>query len=241
MLMDEPFGAVDPINRERLQHEFLRLQAQLRKTILFVTHDIDEAVKMGDLVAVLQDGGVLAQAGPPAEILARPASPFVARFVGSDRGLKRLSLSRVADLALLPPVTAHPGDRATDEHRRALAGSFPWLLLVDDVDRPIAWVAREDVRPGERLAGAPSTPAEPLLDRRATLKDALSILLGADVHAGIVVDRTRRVLGLVTVAAIAGVARDAGPEPDIAAEGGRSRITAAAVSSEPAVTEAAPG
>ena len=213
LLMDEPFGAVDPIVRERLQDELLRLQESLSKTILFVTHDIDEAVKMGDVVAVLQDGGTLAQFGPPEEILARPASPFVARFVGADRGLKRLSLSRVADLALLPPVTARPGDRATEAHRRALGASFPWLLLVDEADRPLAWVARDDVRPGEALADAPSTPAEPLLDRRATLKDALSILLGADVHAGIVVDRARRVLGLVTVAAIAGVAREAGAAP----------------------------
>jgi osmoprotectant transport system ATP-binding protein len=214
MLMDEPFGAVDPIVRERLQDEFLRLQESLSKTILFVTHDIDEAVKMGDLVAVLQDGGVLAQFGPPAEILARPASPFVARFVGADRGLKRLSLSRVADLDLLPPVTARPGDRATDEHRRALAASFPWLLLVDELDRPLAWVARGDVRPGEPLADAPCTAAEPLLDRRATLKDALSILLESDVHAGIVVDRARRVLGLVTVAGIAAIARDAATDGD---------------------------
>ena len=95
MLMDEPFGAVDPIVRERLQNELLRLQEQLAKTIVFVTHDIDEAIKLGDLVAVLQVGGVLAQFGPPAEILANPASDFVARFVGADRGLKRLSLTRV--------------------------------------------------------------------------------------------------------------------------------------------------
>ena len=99
MLMDEPFGAVDPIVRDRLQNEFLRLQEQLAKTILFVTHDIDEAIKMGDLVAVFQAGGILAQFGTPAEILAAPASDFVARFVGADRGLKRLSLLRVGDLA----------------------------------------------------------------------------------------------------------------------------------------------
>ena len=223
MLMDEPFGAVDPIVRERLQDEFLRLQESLAKTILFVTHDIDEAIKMGDLVAVLADGGVLAQFGPPAEILASPASPFVARFVGSDRGLKRLSLSRVADLELLPPVTARA--RARSGRRSCagrLAGSFPWLLLVDELDRPVAWIARDDIRPGEPLAGAHAAPAAPLLDRRATLKDALSILLDADVHAGIVVDRERRVLGLVTVAGIAGLLRETGPSGR-AGRGGRRR------------------
>jgi osmoprotectant transport system ATP-binding protein len=102
MLMDEPFAAVDPIVRERLQNELLRLQEQLAKTIVFVTHDIDEAIKLGDLVAVLQVGGVLAQFGPPDEILADPASDFVAKFVGADRGLKRLSLTRVGDLELEP-------------------------------------------------------------------------------------------------------------------------------------------
>ena len=105
MLMDEPFGAVDPIVRERLQNELLRLQEQLAKTIVFVTHDIDEAIKMGDLVAVMQVGGVLAQFGPPAEILANPASDFVARFVGADRGLKRLSL----DSRLRPGARAGTG------------------------------------------------------------------------------------------------------------------------------------
>jgi osmoprotectant transport system ATP-binding protein len=208
MLMDEPFGAVDPIVRGRLQDEFLRLQESLAKTILFVTHDIDEAIKMGDLVAVLQEGGTLAQFGPPAEILASPATPFVARFVGADRGLKRLSLLRVADLDLVAPVTARAGDLATEEHRRVPAGAQPWLLLLDEGDRPIAWIARSAVVPGSPLAAAPSTPAQPLLDRRATLKDALSVLLDADVQAGIVVDRERRVLGLVTVADITALLRD---------------------------------
>jgi len=211
MLMDEPFGAVDPIVRERLQDEFLRLQESLAKTILFVTHDIDEAIKMGDLVAVLAEGGILAQVGPPAEILARPASPFVARFVGSDRGLKRLSLSRVADLELLRPVTARAGEVGSEQLRRATASSFPWLLLVDELDRPVAWIAHDGIRPGEPLTAAHASPAAPLLDRRATLKDALSILLDADVHAGIVVDRDRRVLGLVTVAEIAGLLRESAP------------------------------
>ncbi len=103
MLMDEPFGAIDPINRERLQNEFLRLQAELRKTIVFVTHDIDEAIKMGDKIAILEEGGVLAQYDTPENILAHPASDFVSSFVGADRVLKRLSLLRVSDAELDPP------------------------------------------------------------------------------------------------------------------------------------------
>ena len=100
MLMDEPFGAIDPINRERLQDEFLRLQGELRKTIVFVTHDIDEAIKMGDKIAILREGGHLAQYATPEEILSKPADEFVARFVGADRGLKRLALTKLGDLNL---------------------------------------------------------------------------------------------------------------------------------------------
>jgi len=104
MLMDEPFGAIDPISRERLQDEFLRLQAQLRRTVVIVTHDIDEAIKMGDRIAVMKAGGVLAQYATPAELLSAPADAFVADFVGADRALKRLSLLRVRDVELAPPA-----------------------------------------------------------------------------------------------------------------------------------------
>jgi osmoprotectant transport system ATP-binding protein len=211
MLMDEPFGAVDPIVRERLQNELLRLQDQLAKTILFVTHDIDEAIKMGDLVAVLQVGGVLAQFGPPEEILAHPASDFVARFVGADRGLKRLSLSRVADLALLPVATAKPGEDAAEARERARHHSFPYLLLVDAQDRPIGWVEQTAIPATGTLTEDMAQPTSPLLSRRTTLRDALSRMLEASVMAGIVVDENERVLGLVTVEQIAAALRVAQP------------------------------
>jgi osmoprotectant transport system ATP-binding protein len=111
MLMDEPFGAIDPINRTRLQDEFLRLQEQVRKTVVFVTHDIDEAIKMGDRIAILRQGGRLAQYATPAEILTRPADEFVAEFVGADRALKRLGLSTLAEVELLAPNGSRPSDR----------------------------------------------------------------------------------------------------------------------------------
>jgi osmoprotectant transport system ATP-binding protein len=135
MLMDEPFAAVDPIARERLQDEFLRLQRQLAKTILFVTHDIDEAIKMGDLIAVMEEGGRLAQFGPPDEILAHPATDFVARFVGADRGLKRLSLVTIADLQLEPAPAGRnlPEFTATTKLRDALS-----ILLAADTRGGIA-------------------------------------------------------------------------------------------------------
>jgi osmoprotectant transport system ATP-binding protein len=102
LLMDEPFGAIDPIARHRLQDELMQLQSRVKKTIVFVTHDIDEAIKLGDRIAILREGGALAQYAPPDELLAAPADDFVAQFVGVDRGLKRLALSRLADVELLP-------------------------------------------------------------------------------------------------------------------------------------------
>ena len=102
MLMDEPFGAIDPIVRTRLQDEFLRLQREVRKTVVFVTHDIDEAIKVGDRIAILREGGRLAQYDPPATILEHPADDFVAEFVGADRALKALALHKVGDLELRP-------------------------------------------------------------------------------------------------------------------------------------------
>ena len=123
MLMDEPFGALDPITRERLQDEFVRLRREVRKTVLFVTHDLDEAIKLGDRIAILRTGGVLAQYDTPDAILAHPADEFVARFVGGDRGLKRLSLRRLADVELDTPVdgTNAPAVGETTTLRDALS------------------------------------------------------------------------------------------------------------------------
>jgi osmoprotectant transport system ATP-binding protein len=200
MLMDEPFGAVDPIVRDRLQNEFLRLQRELAKTILFVTHDIDEAIKMGDLVAVMQVGGILAQFGPPEEILTKPASDFVARFVGADRGLKRLSLTRVGDLKLATPVTARAGERAQEARQRLRNdAAFPYLLLVDAEGRPIGWISLERIPMGGTLEESQAVPASPLLEPETTLKDALSMMLASDVQAGIAVSHQGRVRGLLTL------------------------------------------
>jgi osmoprotectant transport system ATP-binding protein len=139
MLMDEPFGAIDPITRAHLQDEFQRLQQQVRKTVVFVTHDIDEAIKMGDRIAILRQGGELAQYATPAEILTNPADDFVAEFVGADRALKRLGLATLADVELIAPNGTPSGDTValTTTVRDALskliaAGGMPLTVVHDD-------------------------------------------------------------------------------------------------------------
>ena len=156
LLMDEPFSAVDPIARGRLQEEFLRLQADVRKTTVFVTHDVDEAVRLGDRIAVLSAGGKLEQYAPPAEILGRPASSFVAEFVGADRGIKRLGVTPIPASAPRAPesvpgfdtATAPPRVPATATLREALAalleGGTGWVL-VDDGDRLAGVLTPDDI------------------------------------------------------------------------------------------------
>jgi osmoprotectant transport system ATP-binding protein len=141
--MDEPFGAIDPITRERLQDEFLRLHRAIRKTVIFVTHDIDEAIKMGDRIAILRQGGVLAQYAVPDEVLACPADDFVAAFVGADRGLKRLALASLADLDLRPAAEA-PADGLRAPLRTSLRDALS--LMLSEGGRPLTAV-HDDGRP----------------------------------------------------------------------------------------------
>lgn len=149
MLMDEPFGAIDPINRARLQDEFKRLQRQVRKTVVFVTHDIDEAIKMGDKIAILREGGRLAQYDAPAEILTNPADEFVASFVGADRALKRLGLETLADVELLAldgETSAGTVARSTtvrDALSQLLAEGGRPLTVVDDGGKEVGRVTLE--------------------------------------------------------------------------------------------------
>jgi osmoprotectant transport system ATP-binding protein len=151
MLMDEPFGAIDPITRERLTNDFLRLHAEVRKTVIFVTHDIDEAIKVGDRVAILKQGA-LVQYGTPDEILAGPADDFVADFVGADRGLKRLRLRELRDIELDPvPVNGETNDLPTVGDRTSLRDALSLmvtrrvsvLVVLDDQSQPRGTVGME--------------------------------------------------------------------------------------------------
>ncbi|MBA2813086.1 ATP-binding cassette domain-containing protein [Streptomyces sp. KM273126] len=153
LLMDEPFSAVDPIVRAELQAEFIRLQKELHKTIVFVTHDIDEAIKLGDNIAVFRTGGRLAQFDTPERLLAHPADEFVAGFVGQDRGIRRLSFVKAAEV----PLRDGPVLPATTPVARARAAGEPWVLVVDDERRPLGWAAAAELPENGTLADASLT------------------------------------------------------------------------------------
>ncbi|HEX8753812.1 MAG TPA: ABC transporter ATP-binding protein [Solirubrobacterales bacterium] len=200
MLMDEPFGAIDPINRERLQNEFLRLQAELRKTVLFVTHDIDEAIKMGDRIAVMREGGRVEQYATPAELLMAPATEFVEDFVGADRALKRLALMRVKDIDLWEAPLAHVG-QASAEVRAKLADprvEVPYPLLVDSERRPLGWLSERDLAQ-ETVPSQPDSPLGPVLDLDDVMRDALADLLQGEAQYAAVTDRQGRIAGVLSV------------------------------------------
>jgi osmoprotectant transport system ATP-binding protein len=198
MLMDEPFGAVDPINRERLQNEFLRLQAEVKKTILFVTHDIDEAIKMGDRIAVLQEGGKLAQYATPAELLMAPANSFVEDFVGADRALKRLALMRVSDVDLWKAPLAFVG-QATGEVCAKLEGAeVPHALLVDSDRKPLGWLSESDLQ-RDIVPEVPDSSPDPILDSSDIMRDALSDILQAESQYAPVVDGEGKIAGVLSL------------------------------------------
>ena len=213
LLMDEPFGAIDPITRERLQNEFVRLQAELRKTVVFVTHDVGEAVKLGDTIAVLAQGGRLAQHDVPAAILGRPASDFVAEFVGADRGLKRLEVTPVALAELTQPPRVGAGAPLAEARQAMERAGVDYAVVVDD-DRALrGYVSRERVD-GDGVVEDRSLPVDARVGSEASLKDALSNLLLSDA-GWVAVVAGERFLGVVTLQSLHAASRrsEDGGEP----------------------------
>jgi osmoprotectant transport system ATP-binding protein len=199
LLMDEPFGAIDPITRTRLQNEFLRLQADINKTIIFVTHDIDEAIKMGDRIAILEMHSRIAQFATPEEILTSPATQFVEDFVGSGASLKLLNLSRIRDVEVLDDAVTG----TVDEDRETLSerlNSSDWsaLLLLDSDGRPQRWVRAPDLRT-DRPVAEMGLPAVALVEPQATLHDALDEMLVGNAGVAIVVDGKGQFQGIVDI------------------------------------------
>jgi osmoprotectant transport system ATP-binding protein len=192
LLMDEPFGAVDPITRQRLQDELLRLQEELRKTIVFVTHDFDEAVKLGDKIAILDQGSRIVQYDTPEEILGNPANDFVRGFVGHGAALKQLTLTRVRDVELHEAAVAHVGGDATEAIRAAQAINRQHVIVLDDQDRPQRWLSVDELAAPNALADVSRDEGLEVVSLASTLNDALDLMLTSS-HGVVVVTGRRNI------------------------------------------------
>jgi osmoprotectant transport system ATP-binding protein len=198
LLMDEPYSAVDPIVRARLQDELLDLQHRVHKTIVLVTHDIDEAIKLADRIVLLNIGGVVAQAGPPDELLRAPADPFVADFLGDDRGIKRLSLLTVGQVPLAegPVVEAAA---APAEARATMARHGVDWVGVRDGDRLLGWAGAADLDGQDTMSEVPVRPFRSVVTGDTTLKAALDGIVTSQTRVAVVVDDDQRYRGMLTV------------------------------------------
>ena len=199
LLMDEPFGAVDPIVRERLQGEFIRLQREVRKTVLFVTHDLDEAVRVGDRIAVLSEGGHLEQYDAPSRLLGSPATEFVAQFVGADRGLKRLSVTVIEELDLEHPPVVHLTDRVAEATAALRTAGVRWGVVLDDDDHLHGWISAHET--GAGTVAERARRMEAWVPIGANLKMAFAEMLQHDAGWVAVLDGDRYV-GVLTPATL---------------------------------------
>ena len=209
LLMDEPFGAVDPLVRTQLQDELLRLQSELRKTIVFVTHDIDEAIRLGDSIAVFRTGGRLVQHATPADLLARPADDFVAGFLGEGRNLKLLSLITLAEVASRPIRTVRVDDSIAEAAR--IADGDRWLLVADTVRAPVGWL---DCRalPKHGTVSDAELLSSPSLPDTATLLTALDAVVAAPNGLLVRLDSDGAATGVSTADSLSGhVANSSAP------------------------------
>ncbi len=198
MLMDEPFAAVDPIVRERLQEEFLDIQRRIKKTIVFVTHDIDEAIKLADRIAILNVGGVLEQYAPPEEILREPTNEFVERFVGEERGLKRLALIKVSEIEVEQGPVVSPSD--SDERAREVMREtgFAWVSVIEDGEL-LGWIDEEALRGAERVADVTARKFSAYVHADDSLRQALDSIVSSRTNVALVVSEGQRYLGILTL------------------------------------------
>ncbi|MFI0789105.1 betaine/proline/choline family ABC transporter ATP-binding protein [Streptomyces lydicus] len=197
LLMDEPFGAVDPITRDHLQDELIRLQHELHKTICFVTHDFDEAIKIGDRIAVLRERSHIAQFDTPEAILTNPADDFVSGFVGAGAALKRLNLTRVRDVGVVDFPTATIDDPLESIFDLLRSGTHNELLLLDRNRRPYKWLRRGDLSRAKGTLARAGAPVQHTVTRDATLRDALEAVLTDSSGRVAVTGRRGEYIGVV--------------------------------------------
>ncbi len=197
MLMDEPFGAVDPITRDRLQDEFLRLQQEIRKTIVFVTHDIDEAIKMGDRIAILKQQSKIAQYDTPERILTDPADEFVQDFIGSGPSIKRLSLSRISDIETADWPVARLTDSHDEVREKMRSTSRDHVLLLDEQEKPGRWVGKEEIQHDDTPLEESGRPAVAIVEANSNLYDTLDTMITSYKGSAIIVDEGGRYQGVV--------------------------------------------
>ncbi|WP_448221384.1 ATP-binding cassette domain-containing protein [Gordonia iterans] len=206
LLMDEPFGAVDPITRVRLQDSLIEIHKELRKTIVIVTHDFEEATKLGDKVLILSKGGHVEQYASPAEILASPANDFVSEFIGSGATLAQLSLTRVKDIDFETVTTASVGEPSGAVIARARAVGSNWVVVVDDAGAPLAWPSLAEIAATSEVAGF-ADPRLPVVAPSSTLNDALDQMLAASQGGALVAAPGGRLLGWLRIGTIMEVIR----------------------------------
>ncbi|MEW2297489.1 ABC transporter ATP-binding protein [Streptomyces sp. NPDC006743] len=208
LLMDEPFSAVDPVVRKGLQEELLRIQDELGKTIVFVTHDIDEAIRLGTMVAVLRTGGRLAQYAPPAELLTDPADAFVEDFLGTDRGIRRLSFFGTAELELLTsPIVAV--DSTAEQIAARAGGDVPYLLVTGPDGRPLGWSEPGDLTGGRIDPDRLLPHGRPFVRGGESLRAALDCAVLSPTGWAVGVDDTGRAVGVVSQQTIGAAIRAA--------------------------------
>ena len=198
LLMDEPFGAVDPITRQRLQDELLNIQSEVQKTIVCVTHDFDEAVKLGDWIAIFNEGAQLEQYDSPERILANPASEFVENFIGSGAGLKQLTLTRVNEVELSEAITTTAGKNASDVLSQLQGAGRKYVVVLDSRGRPVRRLNRRQLSRAEIIDGT-YDPDLPVVGEQATLNDALDTMLVASTESALVTGRRDVLKGIITV------------------------------------------
>lgn len=196
LLMDEPFGAIDPITRSKLQDEFLKIQAKIKKTIAFVTHDINEAIKMGDTIALMREGE-LVQYADPATLLGSPKNEFVRNFIGADRVLKGLRLLKAKDVMQEPPLTVKVGEDPMQVKARMESENLRWSMLTEDGGHFLGWITCDDLEAAKpireviippTITAAPDTP----------LNEALSMMLNSAIGTLAILDEYERLIGVLS-------------------------------------------